>query len=235
MVIYCTIMKTLVKVMIVAALSGGGFYAYQSANAVELDGDVGTSFSDVRSFRGVKQSDDTVNASVDIGTNLSDQFNVGLGLNSFSTLEEGQTDELRTNLSVGYGITDLLSVSLGYIDYSYQGTADADEVVLGLALETLLNPGLRYYNDSDNDVDTIEVSVGHGLELTDTFGLNLSGVLGNSDEASGDDRTYYSIGGKVVYTGFESVDSFVGVSVFDNDNAGSDLDTSFSIGLSLKF
>ena len=122
-------MKTLVKVIIVAALCcGGGFYAYTSANAVELDGDVGTSFSDVRSFRGVKQSDDTVNASVDVGTAVSDQFNVGLGIDSFSTLEEGQTDELRTNLSVGYGINDLLSVSLGYIDYNYQGSADADEV-----------------------------------------------------------------------------------------------------------
>jgi hypothetical protein len=202
---------------------------------VELDGGVGTSFSDVRDFRGVKQSDESVNASLDVGANLSDQFNVGIGLESFSTMEEGQTDELRTNLSVGYGITDLLSVSLGYIDYNYQGSTDADEVVLGIALETLLNPGLRYYSDSDNDVDTIEVSVGHGLELTDSFDLNLSGALGSSEVVAGEDRTYYSIGGKVVYTGFESVDSFVGVSIFDNDNAGSDLDTSFSIGLSLKF
>lgn len=228
-------MKTLVKVMIVATLCGGGLCAYQSANAVELDGDVGTSFSDVRNFRGVKQSDESVNASLDVGANLSDQFNVGLGFDSFSTMEEGQTDELRTNLSVGYGITEMLSVSLGYIDYNYQGSADADEVVLGIALETLLNPGLRYYSDSDNDVDTIEVSVGHGLELTDSFDLNLSGALGSSEVVAGEDRTYYSIGGKVVYSGFESVDSFVGVSVFDNDNAGSDLDTSFSIGLSLKF
>ena len=156
---------------------------------MELDGDVGTSFSDVRSFRGVKQSDDTVNASVDVGAALSDQFNVGLGLDSFSTLEEGQTDELRTNLSVGYVYNDLLSVSLGYIDYSYQGSADADEVVLGIALETLLNPGLRYFTDSDNDVDTLEVSVGHGLELTDAFDLNLSGVLGSSEVVAGDDRT----------------------------------------------
>ena len=229
-------MKTLVKVIIVATLCcGGGFYAYQSTNAVELDGNVVTSFSDVRSFRGVKQSDDTVNASVDVGTAVSDQFNVGLGIDSFSTLEDGQSDELRTNLSVGYVYNDLLSVSLGYIDYSYQGSADADEVVLGIALETLLNPGLRYYTDSDNDVDTLEVSVGHALELTDTFDLNLSGVLGSSEVVAGDDRTYYSIGGRVVYTGLESVDSFVGVSGFDNDNAGSDLDTSFTIGLSLKF
>ena len=228
-------MKTLVKVMIVATLCGGGLYAYQNVNAVELDGGVGTSFSDVRDFRGVKQSDESVNASVDVGANLSDQFNVGLGLESFSTMEEGQTDELRTNLSVGYGITEMLSVSLGYIDYNYQGSTDADEIVLGIALETLLNPGLRYYSDSDNDVDTIEVSVGHGLELTDSLDLNLSGALGSSEVVAGEDRTYYSIGGKVVYSGFESVDSFVGVSIFDNDNVGSDLDTSFSIGLSLKF
>ena len=99
-------MKTLVKVIIVATLCcGGGFYAYQSTNAVELDGNVVTSFSDVRSFRGVKQSDDTVNATVAIKLKYPARFTpyalVGGGWQNTGFVTEG----VKSIVTVAFGIS----------------------------------------------------------------------------------------------------------------------------------
>ena len=53
-------MKTIVKVIATIAVFGGGFFAYQSVNAADITGDAGVSYSDTRTFRGVKQADDTL-------------------------------------------------------------------------------------------------------------------------------------------------------------------------------
>ena len=53
-------MKTLVKIIATIAVLGGGFFAYQSVNAADITGNAGVSYSDTRTFRGVKQADDTL-------------------------------------------------------------------------------------------------------------------------------------------------------------------------------
>ncbi len=225
-------MKTLVKVIATIAVLGGGFFAYQSVNAADISGNTGVSFSDTRTFRGVKQADDTLGVNVGLGTSLAEKVSLGVSLDSLTALETGQTNELRTGVSLGYDLSETVGLSVGYTNYDYQSATSFDEIGLGVSVETLLNPSVLYATDSDNDSDVAEVSVSHDIALSEQFGLTLGGSLGNVDAAA--DYTYHSIGATIT-SSLGGADTFVGVALVDNDNAGSDSETVFSVGLSLSF
>ena len=129
-------MKTLVKVIATIAVFGGGFFAYQSVNAAEITGDAGVSFSDTRTFRGIKQADDTLGVNVGLGTSLADKVSLGVSLDSFTALEAGQTNELRTGVSLGYDLSETVGLSLGYTNYDYQSATSNNEIGLGVSVET---------------------------------------------------------------------------------------------------
>lgn len=225
-------MKTLVKVIAAIAVLGGGFFAYQSVNAADISGNAGVSFSDTRTFRGVKQADDTLGVNVGLGTSLAEKVSLGVSLDSFTALEAGQTNELRTGVSLGYDLSETVGLSVGYTNYDYQSATSNNEIGLGVSVETLLNPSVLYATDSDNDSDVTELSVCHELSLSEKFGLTLCGSLGNVDAAA--DYTYHSLGATVT-SSLGGADTFAGVALVDNDNAGSDSETVFSVGFSLKF
>jgi len=225
-------MKTLVKVIAAIAVLGGGFFAYQSVNAADISGNAGVSFSDTRTFRGVKQADDTLGVNVGLGTSLAEKVSLEVSLDSFTALEAGQTNELRTGVSLGYDLSETVGLSVGYTNYDYQSATSNDEIGLGVSVETLLNPSVLYATDSDNDSDVAEISVSHDITLSEQFGLTLGGSLGNVDAAA--DYTYHSLGATVT-SSLGGADTFAGVALVDNDNAGSDSETVFSVGLSLKF
>ena len=225
-------MKTIVKVIATIAVFGGGFFAYQSVNAADITGDAGVSYSDTRTFRGVKQADDTLGVNVGLGTSLAEKVSLGVSIDSFNALEAGQTNELRTGVSVGYDVSETIGLSVGYTNYDYQSATSNNEIGLGVSVETVLSPSLVYTTDSDNDSDVTEVSVGHSISLSEQFGLTLDGSLGNVDAAA--DYTYHSVGATVT-SSFGGADTFAGIALVDNDNAGSDSETVFSVGLSLSF
>ena len=225
-------MKTLVKVIATIAVFGGGFFAHQSVNAAEITGDAGVSFSDTRTFRGVKQADDTLGVNVGLGTSLAEKVSLGVSLDSFTALEAGQTNELRTGVSLGYDVSETVGLSVGYTNYDYQGATSNDEIGFGVSVDTLLSPSVLYATDSDNDSDVTELSVCHELSLSEKFGLALCGSLGNVDAAA--DYTYHSLGATVT-SSLGGADTFAGVALVDNDNAGSDSETVFSVGFSPKF
>ena len=224
-------MKTLVKIIATVAVLGGGFFAYQSVNAAEITGNAGVSYSDTRTFRGVKQADDTLGASLGLSTSVSERVSLGLSIDSFNALEAGQTNELRSGVSMGYDLGKV-DLSIGYTNYDYQSATSADEIGFGLSVETILNPSVLYANDSDNDSDVAELSVCNEFSLAENIGLTLCGSLGNVDAAA--DYTYHSVGA-TVNTTISGADTFAGVALVDNDNAGSDSETVFSVGVSLSF
>jgi hypothetical protein len=225
-------MKTIVKVIAAITVLGGGFFAYQTVNAADISGNAGVSYSDTRTFRGVKQADDTLGVNVGLATTIAEKVSLGVSLDSFNALESAQTNELRTGVSLGYDLSDVVGLSVGYTNYDYQSATSNSEVGFGVSVETLLNPSVLYSIDSDNDSDVAEVSVDHSLSLSEQFGLTLGGALGSVDAAA--DYTYYSVGATVT-TEFGGADTFAGVALVDNDNVGSDSETVFSVGLSLSF
>ena len=225
-------MKTLVKIIAAVAVLGGGFFAYQSVNAVEITGNAGVSYSDTYMFRGVKQADDTLGVNLGLGTDIAEKVSLGVSLNSFTALESADNNELRTGVSLGYDVSDTVGLSVGYVNYDYQSVTSNDELQFGVSVETLLNPSVVYATDSDNDSDVTELSVCHELSLSEQFGLTLCGSLGNVDAAN--DYVYHSIGATVT-SSLGGADTFAGVALVDNDNAGSDSETVFSVGVSLSF
>ena len=224
-------MKTLVKIIAAVAVFGGGFFAYQSVNAAEITGNAGVSYTDTRTFRGVKQADDTLGASLGLSTSVSEKVSLGVSIDSFNALEAGQTNELRSGVSLGYDLGKV-DLSVGYTNYDYQSATSADEIGFGLSVETILNPSVLYAIDSDNDSDVAELSVCHEFSLAENIGLTLCGSLGNVDAAA--DYTYHSIGA-TINTTLAGADTFAGIALVDNDNAGSDSETVFSVGVSLSF
>jgi hypothetical protein len=74
--------------------------------------------------------------------------------------------------------------------------------------------------------------VSHTISLNEQFGLTLDGSLGNVDAVA--DYNYHSLGA-TINTSVGGADTFVGIALVDNDNAGSDSETVFSVGLSLSF
>lgn len=224
-------MKTLVKIIATVAVFGGGFFAYQSVNAAEITGNAGVSYTDTRTFRGVKQADDTLGASLGLSTSVSEKVSLGVSIDSFNALEAGQTNELRSGVSLGYDLGKV-DLSVGYTNYDYQSATSADEIGFGLSVETILNPSVLYAIDSDNDSDVAELSVCHEFSLAENIGLALCGSLGNVDAAA--DYTYHSVGARLNTT-IAGADTFAGITLVDNDNAGSDSETVFSVGVSLSF
>ena len=225
-------MKTLVKIIATVAVLGGGFFAYQSVNAADITGNAGVSYSDTRTFRGVKQADDTLGVNVGLATSLAEKVSLGVSLDSFNALEAGQTNELRTGVSLGYDVSETIGLSVGYTNYDYQSATSNNEIGLGVSVRTLLNPSILYAMDSDNDSDVAEISVSHTISLNEQFGLTLGGSLGNVDAVA--DYNYHSLGA-TINTSVGGADTFVGIALVDNDNAGSDSETVFSVGMSLSF
>jgi hypothetical protein len=162
---------------------------------------------------------------------VSERVSLGLSIDSFNALEAGQTNELRSGVSMGYDLGKV-DLSIGYTNYDYQSATSADEIGFGLSVETILNPSVLYATDSDNDSDVAELSVCHEFSLAENIGLTLCGSLGNVDAAA--DYTYHSVGA-TVNTTISGADTFAGVALVDNDNAGSDSETVFSVGVSLSF
>ena len=146
-------MKTIVKVIVAIAVFGGGFFAYQSVNAADITGNAKVSYSDTRTFRGVKQADDTLGVNVGLGTSLAEKVSLGISLDSFTALEAGQTNELRTGVSLGYDLSETIGLSVGYTNYDYQSATSADEIGFGVSVETVLSPSVLYATDSDNYSD----------------------------------------------------------------------------------
>ena len=225
-------MKTLVKIIATIAVFGGGFFAHQSVNAADITGNAGVSYSDTRTFRGVKQADDTLGVNVGLATSIAEKVSLGISLDSFNAIESAQTNELRTGVSLGYDVSKTVGLSLGYTNYDYQSATSTDEIGIGVSVKTHLNPSLLYATDSDNDSDVTEVSVDHSFSLSEQIGLTLGGSLGSVDATA--DYTYYSVGATVT-SSLGGADTFAGISLVDNDNAGSDSETVFSVGLSLSF
>ena len=186
-------MKTIVKVIAAIAVFGGGFFAYQSVNAADITGDAGVSYSDTRTFRGVKQADDTLGVTVGLGTSLAEKVSLGVSLDSFTALEAGQTNELRTEVSLGYDTTQYSGVPSGTSDSSdmwfvglqWQDIINADDKIgFALAQPTMhddeTNSPLAYelyYSYKANDSVTVTPTIFGGTDREGTDNVDIVGAL----------------------------------------------------------
>ena len=203
-----------------------------SAEAPEVNGNLGTKFSSDYHRRGQVVSQEAVQAQVG--------FNVGLGgvdifgdffTNQSTASDGGNNDELTVGLGSSF-FEDKLNAYVGIYNTDNSELGDNLEAFASLGLDFPLSPTVSVYRDTDDSLYTFEGQVSYGVDL-DVVNLELAGILGNTAVSSAIDSTY--LGAKLTATKTikDNVNLYADVALSDNDTR--DNETLWGVGLSVKF
>jgi hypothetical protein len=220
-------MKT--KIMITALLSALLINA-ASAEPSAMAGHVSTKYTSDYHRRGQELSAEAIQAQVG--------FNVGVGnvdvFGDFFT-NQGTDNDIDTNeLTIGVGtglFDDNLNAYLGVYNTDTTGSSDDLEAFASLQLNTLLEPTVSLYRDTDDNLYTFEGKVSHTFDLQ-IVDLGLSGTLGNTESTAAVDSTYTGARATLSKT-FDSLNVYTDLAMSDDDTR--DNETIWGIGLSLNF
>lgn len=203
-----------------------------SAEAPEVNGNIGTKFSSDYHRRGQLVSQEAIQAQVG--------FNVDLGgvdvfgdffTNQSSSSNGADNDELTVGLGSSF-FEDKLSAYVGVYNTDNSELGNNLEAFASLSLDFPLSPTVSVYRDTDDSLYTFEGQVSYGIDL-EVVNLELAGILGNTDVSSAIDSTYLGAALTATKTFKGNVDLYADVSVSDNDTR--DNETLWGVGLSVKF
>ena len=203
-----------------------------SAEAPEVNGNLGTKFSSDYHRRGQVVSQEAVQAQVGFNVGLGDVDVFGDFFTNQSTASDGgNNDELTVGLGSSF-FEDKLSAYVGIYNTDNSELGDNLEAFASLGLDFPLSPTVSVYRDTDDSLYTFEGQVSYGVDL-DVVNLELAGILGNTDVSSVIDSTYLGATLTATKTIKDNVDLYADVSVSDNDTR--DNETLWGVGLSVKF
>lgn len=222
-------MKMKNKIMITALLSALLINA-AAADPSAVAGHVSTKYTSDYHRRGQELSAEAIQAQVG--------FNVGIGgidvFGDFFT-NQGTDNDIDTNeLTVGAGtglFADRINVYIGVYNTDTTGVSSDLEAFTSLQINTLLDPTVSLYRDTDVNLYTFEGQLSHTFDLQ-IADLQLSGTLGNTESSSSVDSTY--TGAKAsLNKSFGSLKVYTDIAVSDDDTR--DNETIWGVGLSVKF
>ena len=223
-------MKT--KLTILASVLLGLSINAASAEAPDLQGDVGLKYSSQHYFRGQSVSTDSLEASIGADFDVA-----GLAaFVDFSTSQSLDVGDDKHDTSVGVKtsfLEDALSVSVGLLHYEYTAGAAELEGFVGATYNTLLSPTVRLYRNTDESLSTYEASVSHGLDLG-AVELTLGAGIGVTDLTTSVESDYYELSANASRAITDSIDAFASFSYNDADNRD-EADTFGGFGLRIKF
>ena len=180
-------MKT--KLVSLIALLGLSINA-ASAEATNINGNVGTKYSSDYHRRGQLVSEEAIQAQVG--------FNVGLGAvdlfgdfftNQSTASNSADNDELTFGLGTSL-LEDKLNAYVGVYNTDNTSAGDNLEAFASIGVDTFLSPSVSVYRDTDESLYTFEGQVSYGFDLN-IVNLELAGMLGNTDLTTTNDSTYY--------------------------------------------
>lgn len=214
----------------IAALLSALFINVASAEDQKVTGNVSTKYTSDYHRRGVELSAEAIQAQVG--------FNVDVGsidiFGDFSTNQgtdnDTDTDELTVGVGTGF-LEDKLNVYIGVYNTDTSDTGSDLEAFVSLQVNTLLEPSVSVYRDTDDNLYTFEGQIGHTFDLQ-IVDVGITGVLGNTEATTSTDSTYTGVRAKISKT-FDSLNVYTDIAVSDNDNR--DNETMWGVGLSLKF
>jgi uncharacterized protein (TIGR02001 family) len=188
-----------------------------SAQAVEVEGDAYIGVFDKYLWRGFDLSGGkaVVQGGVDLsayGFTVSYWSNLQTSRSEGAGLEGGEITETDIVLDYSFDLNDLVSVSVGNIFYQLDGLEDTNELYLGLALNTILEPSFTVYYDYDKADETglyYTAAVGHSFELVESLGLSLGALISYNEESD------YAVGD---YSDWHNYELSVGLDYSLNDN-----------------
>ena len=222
-------MKT--KLVSLLALLGLSINA-ASAEATNINGNMGTKYSSDYHRRGQLVSEEAIQAQVG--------FNVGLGAvdvfgdfftNQSTASNSADNDELTFGLGTSL-LEDKLNAYIGVYNTDNTSAGDNLEAFASIGVDTFLSPSFSVYRDTDESLYTFEGQVSYGLDL-DIVNLELAGMLGNTDLTTTNDSTYYGAKLTATKTIKDNVDLYADVALSDNDVRSNE--TLWGVGLSVKF
>jgi len=193
-------------------------------------GHVSTKYTSDYHRRGQELSAEAIQAQVG--------FNVGVGefdvFGDFFT-NQGTDNDIDTNeLTIGVGtglFDDFANAYVGVYNTDTTGSSDDLEGFASVQVNTLLEPTISLYRDTDDDLYTFEGQLSHTFDLQ-VADLSVSGVLGNTESSASVDSTYTGARAKLSRT-FDTLNVYTDLAVSDNDTR--DNETIWGVGLSLKF
>ncbi|MBW2451926.1 MAG: hypothetical protein JRE16_10150 [Deltaproteobacteria bacterium] len=172
----------------------------QALAAIEVEGDVYAGFYSEYLWRGfgLSGSMPVMQGGMDLsfmGVTLSYWTNVQLKSDSGEGYRSGEATENDFVIDYTHDFGELVSVSVGNIYYmldgDYNDLPDTNELYLGVALNTILEPSLTMYYDWDEAEENgmfYTASVGHSLDIMENLSLSLGALVSYNDESD------YSIG-----------------------------------------
>lgn len=182
----------------------------------ELEGEVFFAFESEYSFRGVKLA----GPSVQPGFELSLMGLYG-GVWHSTDIKDGGEVETDYYVGLDYDVEDLVNIDLGVTFYTFPEDEDTTEIFLGFAplADVIIDPALYLYYDFDLEDFTVELQLGHGIDLGEGFGLDLGVDLGYVFADDSDDDYFYYVGiADIVYNLSDTTTFSVGGRVAGNDN-----------------
>lgn len=199
----------------VAAIAAGVSAQAAQTTKSDLSVTVDVSYVSDYVFRGVQLGNASIQPSIE--ATYAD-FYAG----AWHTDELSNTNGNETDLYAGYGykLNDKVSFDVGVTRYTYSGGSNGDttEAYVGVKGNVLLSPTLYYYHDFDQEVNTLEASIGYSFPVDAIkASVDLSAKLGNVS-APGEDYTYAVAGVAVPYKLSETATLTVGVDYIVNDS-----------------
>lgn len=215
---------------VIAALLCAFFTNAVSAEGLSLNGSIGAKYVSDHYFRGQERTDDALQATVGFDTNIG---SIGVFGDLFTNQSVDSTEADTNDITVGLSVSpvDQIDLLLGVYNTETSDNGGELEGFIGVQIDTLLNPRLTVFRNTDDELYTYEGELSHEF-VTDIFNVEVSGVIGNTELTEAIDSTYY--GGRLaVVKSIGPVDLYTDVAVTDNDDR--DAETLWGAGLSVNF
>lgn len=225
--------KTKLTALLVALILGAGVFNINAEEPSAFGGKVGTKYSSDYFRRGASFSDEAIQAQVGFSTNLSGVQVFGDFFTNQSTASEGSnTDEATVGLGYSF-LEDRLSTYVGVYNTDNSALSDSTlEGFLAVSVNTLLDPTVFIYQDTEESLQTFEGQLSHEFDIN-VATLELAGVLGSTDTLAADNQTYTALTTTISRSFNESLNVYADVSLSDTDYRSNE--TAWGVGLSLRF
>jgi hypothetical protein len=220
------------KIIMTAALFGAILVNAASAEVPSLNGNVGTKFASDYHRRGEVLSAEAIQAQIGFSTQVLGADVFGDFLKNHGT-DTGASDTSEVTVGVATSLFDSsFDAYLGVYNTDTDGKESSLEAFVSLQANLPLSPRISVFRDTEDALYTFEGQLSYDVDI-DLVGLEIAGILGNTDSSATNDSTY--LGAKVTAskTIGENVDIYADVSLSDTDDR--DSETLWGVGLSVKF
>lgn len=200
--------------------------------ASAINGNAGGEFSSEYHRRGAVVSQDAIQARIGANTDLGG-LDVSLDFFSSQGTESGATNSNELTLSAGGSLFgDKVSAYIGVYNTDMSNSDAVLEGFLQLGVDAPLNPTVRAFRGTSNNLNTFEGQLSHSFDLK-VVNLGLTGVLGNTETSQTADSTYTLVTGTVSKDVSENFSIYADLSLSDTNSRDSEL--FWGAGVSVKF